>query len=544
MSADPKIRIDVRQISWIRPLAAEYSSNFSSVAALYAGDPEKPDAWRDAIARSRRHPRQRDALVSILCEQLKRRGAPAEALAAAASFASDDTVAVVTGQQAGAFGGPLYTILKAITAIQLARRTAAEQGISVVPVFWVEAEDHDWAEVRSTTVLDGELQPKEIALPDPVGAGELPVGALMLDGTGESLDGLLGALPATDFSDWVSAIVRGAYADGTGAGTAFARLLDAVLGKYGLVVFESNDPAAKPLVADIFARELQFPGRTSSLASAAGAQLQGLGHQPQVTPATEAVALFRMDPKRRLLKRDGQVFSAGPAGADRFEPAALVAEAVDHPERFSPNVLLRPIVQDAIFPTICYVAGPSELAYLGQLRGAYEHFGIPMPLVHQRGSATLLDAASARFLTKHDVPFQDLQARDDSALNRLLRAQLPAEVEQALSEAVQHLHHAMERVISVVPAVDPTLAGAAKTTQGKIEHDLGALQNKVIQAAKKKDETLRRQFTRAQSQMFPSGQPQERTLGMVFFLNRYGPALTDRLIEELPLESGHYLLTL
>jgi len=541
LSADPKIRIDVRQISWIRPLAAEYSSNFNSLAALYAGDPLQPQAWHDAIRRSRQHPRQRHALASVLRAQLMRRGAPAEALAAAASLQDDNSVAVVTGQQAGAFGGPLYTVLKAVTAIQLARRTSAEHGIPVVPVFWVEAEDHDWAEVRSTTVLDAELQPKEITLPDPGGAGELPVGALALDNNASALDSLLATLPATDFTEWVSAALRAAYPDGVGAATAFARLLDTVLGKYGLVVFESNDQAAKPLVADIFARELQFPGRTSALAAAAGAQLQALGHQPQVTPAPDAVALFRMDPQRRLLRRDGNGFVAG---EDRFDATGLVAEAVDHPERFSPNVLLRPVVQDALFPTICYVAGPSELAYLGQLRGVYEHFGVPMPLIYQRGTATLLDSAAARFLAKYEVAFQDLQRRDDATLNRLLQAQLPKEVEGALAEAAQQLQQAMQRVIGVVPAVDPTLTGAARTTLGKMEHDLGALQNKVIQAAKKRDETLRRQFTRAQAQMFPSGQPQERTLGMVFFLNRYGPALADRLLEELPLESGHYLLTL
>ncbi|MDQ3419380.1 MAG: bacillithiol biosynthesis BshC, partial [Acidobacteriota bacterium] len=235
MSADPKIRIDARQISWIRPLAADYSTNFSSLAALYAGDPERTEAWRDAVARTRQHPRQRSVLASILREQLIRRGAPGEALAAAALLANDDAVAVVTGQQAGVFGGPLYTVLKAVTAIQLARRTSAEHGIPVVPVFWVEAEDHDWAEVRSTTVLDGELQPKEITLPDPRGAGELPVGALTLDATGDSLDALVSALAATDFTEWVSTTLRAAYANGMGAGTAFARLLDAVLGKYGLV---------------------------------------------------------------------------------------------------------------------------------------------------------------------------------------------------------------------------------------------------------------------------------------------------------------------
>ena len=479
----------------------------------------------------------------MVSAQLARRSAPAAAASSAARLADARAVAVVTGQQAGAFGGPLYTILKAVTAIQLARRTEAEHGVPVVPVFWVEAEDHDWAEVRSTTVLDAELQPKEITLSDTDGAGSLPVGALRLgDGITATLDDLREALPASDFSEWVTTTLRESYRAGESAGTAFARLLDTVLGPHGLVVFESFDPAAKPFVADLFARELQFPGRTAALAAAAGADLKARGHEPQVTPAPDSVSLFRMDPERRLLRRDGAGFAAGD---DQFDATALVSEAVDHPERFSPNVLLRPVVQDALFPTICYVAGPSELAYLGQLRGVYEHFGVPMPLVSQRGTATLIDSAAARFLTKYDLPFQDLQGRDDATLNRLLQAQLPRSVEEALAGADEQVKQVMQRIVAVIPAVDPTLAGAAKTTLGRMEHDLKALQNKVIQAAKKKNETLRRQFTRAQAQMFPSGQPQERTLGMVFFLNRYGPSLVDRLIEELPLEPGaHWVLVI
>ncbi|CAN5779595.1 bacillithiol biosynthesis cysteine-adding enzyme BshC [soil metagenome] len=543
MSADSKIRIDVRQISWIRPLASDYINKFETLARLYAGDPKSPAAWREAITRAGQHPRQRHEIAAVVRAQLMRRGAPAEAAAACATLEDDRAVAILTGQQAGAFGGPLYTMLKAVTAIQLARQTAADYGIPVVPVFWVEAEDHDWTEVRSTTVLDAELQPKEIALPDVAGAGELPVGALMLtEGVGATLEELLSTLAASDFREWISTTLRTSYAAGSGMGAAFARLLDAVLGPHGLVVFESSDPAAKPFVADIFARELQFPGRTTALAASAGAELESRGHQPQVTPAAESVALFRMDPARRLLRRDGDGFRAGD---DRFDATRIVGEAVDHPERFSPNVLLRPVVQDALFPTVCYVAGPSELAYLGQLRGIYEHFGVPMPLVYPRGTATLIDSATARFLSKYNLPFQDLQARDDATLNRLLQAQLPKAVEEALSGASEQVQRAMARVIEVIPAVDPTLAGAARTTLGKMEHDLRALHNKVIQAAKKRDDTLRRQFTRAQAQTFPAGQPQERTLGLVFFLNRYGPALVDRLIEELPVEPGdHWLLVI
>jgi bacillithiol biosynthesis cysteine-adding enzyme BshC len=534
--------IDVRRFSWIRPLAGDYANNFINVAALYAGDPTSREAWGAAITRAQQHGRRRVDVVQMLAAQQQRRDAPAEARAAAAQLGDASTVAVVTGQQAGVFGGPLFTLLKAITAIQLARRASSEHGVSVVPIFWVDAEDHDWDEVRSVTVLDANFQPKSVVLDEVEGAGQLPVSALKLtSGVDKVLGDLEAALARTDFTDWTMTGLRDAWRSGEGMASAFARWLERLLGPLGLVVFESADPAAKPLVADLFARELQFPGKTASLAASAGSLLSERGHQPQVVPQPESLSLFRLEGSRRPIRRQGDQFVVGD---NVHAPATLAAEAVEHPERFSPNVLLRPIVQDALFPTICYVPGPSELAYLGQLRGVYEHFGVPMPLMYPRASATLIDSAAARFLSKYEFPIEDLQPQDESGLNRLLQSQLPKTVEQALSEAEEAIRRTMQRVIEVMPDVDPTLAGASKTTLGKMEHDLHALQGKVIQAAKKRDETLRRQFARAQSQIFPMGHPQERTLGVVYFLNRYGPALIDRLLEELPLEIGkHWLLS-
>jgi bacillithiol biosynthesis cysteine-adding enzyme BshC len=254
------------------------------------------------------------------------------------------------------------------------------------------------------------------------------------------------------------------------------------------------------------------------------------------------VALFHLNGARQSIRRDGDRFMIGETA---FQLDALAEEARTNPARFSPNVLLRPIVQDTLFPTVCYVSGPSELAYLGQLRGVYEHFGIPMPLIHPRATATLVDSATARFLNRQLIPFEALRSRDESALNRLLQSQLPPEIEQSLKHAEDTLRAALQRVIDAMPALDPTLAGAAKTTMSKMEHDLKALQGKVIQSAKRRDETLRRQFTHAQALIFPLGHPQERTLTLVHFANRYGPALVDTLLRSLPLEMGkHWILTL
>jgi bacillithiol biosynthesis cysteine-adding enzyme BshC len=534
--------IDLRRLGWVRPLAAEYAHNFPNVAPLYAGDPARPDAWTAAIARAQQHARQREGVSAVVRAQQERRAASPEARAAATLLQNPQTVAIVTGQQAGAFGGPLFTLLKAITAIQLARRTAATYDVPAVAVFWIDAEDHDWKEVRSTTVLDANLQPRTVTIAELDGAGRLPIAALTLDERIQTtIDELRVALTPTSFTDWAIEAARSAWQPGVGMADAFARWLESLLGGHGLIVFESADAAAKPFVANLFARELQF-GRTAALAASAGQELLARGHQPQVVPHPDSLALFQLDGTRTPIRRQGESLVVGERA---LAPAALAAEAVDHPQRFSPNVLLRPVVQDTLFPTVCYVAGPSELAYLGQLRGVYEHFSVPMPLMYPRATATLIDSATRRFLSRYDVRMEDLQPQDESALNRLLQAQLPEDVEQALSEAEAAMRRTLERVIEVIPAVDPTLAGAARTTLGKMEQDLRGLQNKVIQAAKKRDETLRRQFARAQAQIFPLGQPQERTLGGVFFLNRYGPALVERLLEELPLEMGqHWVITI
>jgi uncharacterized protein YllA (UPF0747 family) len=186
------------------------------------------------------------------------------------------------------------------------------------------------------------------------------------------------------------------------------------------------------------------------------------------------------------------------------------------------------------------VAGPNELAYLGQLREIYAHFDVPMPLMYQRATATIVDSATLRFLTKYEVPLETLAPQDESALNQLLQDQLPPTVELALNNVGTVVEERMAEVASAVPQIDPTLQGTVESTLGKMQHDLRTLRTKVIHAAKRRDDTLRRQFQRAQVITFPNGHPQEREIGCVWFTNRYGPALVELLLEELPLEMGHH----
>ena len=521
------VPVEIRRLPWIKRLAADYAFDYARVADFFTGNPAESSAWQDAIARTQRHPRQRAAIAEILQAQQARRGAPAEAIAAAERLRDPATVAVVTGQQAGLFGGPLFALLKALTAMRLARRVSDEQGAPAVAIFWIDAEDHDWDEVKSCGALDADMKLAEVTLPPLPGAGEGPVARVRLDAAAaEAIDQLAALLAPTEFTPQLLDDLRAAYAPGTGMAEAFGRWMETVLGRHGLVVFDASDPAAKPLAAPLFAHEIEHAGATSRLASEAGAALVAKGYHAQVAPQADQTALFHVEGVRT-----GITVGEAPAHLDRVRA---------QPAAFSPNVLLRPLVQDTLFPTVCYVAGPSELAYLAQLRPVYAAFGVPMPLMCHRSTATILDSNAMRFLTRNNLPLESLRAQDEAVLNQLLEAQIPAGVTSSMDDAVRTVTGRMEALAQAVADLDATLEGAARSTAGRMQDDLKKLHGKIIQAAKRKDETLRRQFHHARAQAFPGGHPQERALGFVYFLNKYGPTLVDRLIDELPLDQAHH----
>jgi bacillithiol biosynthesis cysteine-adding enzyme BshC len=295
-------------------------------------------------------------------------------------------------------------------------------------------------------------------------------------------------------------------------------------------------------VAELFAREVEHAGETARLAAGAGDLLQARGYHAQVTPQADSLALFHLDSGRQPIRRSGSGFLVG----DRAESReGLIARVRSHPEEFSPNVLLRPLVQDTLFPTACYVAGPNELAYLGQLGRVYDAFALPMPLIQQRATATVVDSNALKFLTRHEFPLEALRAQDEGALNALLESQLPASIEASLHDAGRTVDERLTRLAAEVTALDPTLEGATRSTLGRMQDDLRKLHGKIIQAAKRKNETLRRQYHHAQAQAFPGGHPQEREIAFLYFLNKYGPVLVERLHDELTLDMGsHWVVTI
>lgn len=533
--------VDLHRLPWASKLYRDYTNNYGGLETFYSGSPTDKKDWANIIDKRRRM-RPTTKVASALSAQLAGRGAPLESRKAAKSLAEPETVAIVTGQQAGLFGGPLFTLLKAITAIKLARQVADEHDTNVVPIFWVDAEDHDLDEISKCQLLDQNLELKSITLTTTSKRRTTASSVRLEASCHETLAGLNELLPRTEFTSQLLTDLSDIYTEGTRIVDAFAQWLDKLLGPFGLVVFDASDPAVKPLVQSVFVDELKMPGETNRQASVSGAALVSRGYHSQVTPAEDTTALFHINDTRQLIHVSGDDFLI----EDRtIDANALLSEANSHPEHFSPNVLLRPIIQDTLFPTVAYVSGPSELAYLGQLRKVYERFRIPMPLIYPRTSATLVDRATLKFLNRYELDFEDLQPRDDSAINRILTSRLPAEIDVAINATDASIDKQLSVLESAVAAIDPTLTGVVKSTRNRMKRDLGTLKTKILQGAKRREETMRRQYDRARVQSFPGGQPQERNLSTVYFVNRYGPIFIERLLATLPTNPGrHWLINI
>jgi len=534
--------VDLRQLTWPDPLICDYCYNFERLEAFYVGSPITPTTLSKVIESRKSWETNKTHIGDIVTAQLQSRSAPPQALKAAEKLKERGTVAILTGQQAGLFGGPLFTLLKSLTAIALARQVEKDYNVAAVPVFWIDAEDHDLDEIRTCDLLDNDFNLHQVDLKLPQMHSGQPAASVPLpDSITQTIETLYKILPKTEFSQEIFEQLVKAYSPGTSLVEAFSRWLDIVLGPTGLVVFDSSDKTAKPLVRSIFTQELQSRGKVSGLATLAGKNLSALGYHSQVNPRTDSVAIFHIDQTRRPVRLRDNEFEIENT---TWTTEQLINEVQKSPGSFSPSVLLRPIVQDTLFPTIAYVAGPSELAYLGQLKQIYAEFKIPMPLVYPRLSATITDGATMKFLKRYKVNFETLQNQDDGVLNQLLADNLPSDLDNIMKDTEQSIYHLLQKIKTEVPLVDPTLTEAVQTTKKRIERDLQNLRSKIIKAAKRKNDTLQRQFYRARSLTFPKGKAQERNVAFLYFLNRYGPKLVDQLLANLPLKIGnHYLLS-
>jgi bacillithiol biosynthesis cysteine-adding enzyme BshC len=432
---------------------------------------------------------------------------------------------------------------KALGTLEIARRLADRRRHPVVPVFWVAADDHDFAEVRSVCALDGDGAIRNLRYaPRREPAGQ-PAFTIVLDETVARLVDELGkALAPTPSRDEMLGVVAECYQPGATLSGAFARLLSRLLPE--LVVLDSSDPLLKAAVSSVLAREVEEASPTSRLALEAGRALLAAGYHQQVPARAGFLNLFVLaEGERRALGLDADGIEVRGLGT-RMSIEEALHQIQSEPGPWSPNALLRPLVQDAMLPTAAYVGGPAEVAYHAQIGPVYAHFGLPRPVIVPRPSVTIVEPGPARALEKEGLSLPDLAGDPETLLSRWARQSYP-EVEAAFARTRDSLEQEMGAVEEHLGTLDPTLRAATAAARGRALHQVERLHEKAMRALKKRDQGRAARLRRTRDALFPGGALQERGLGLLGLVARLGPGFLGELQERVdPFARGHQVVRL
>ncbi len=534
--------IDYRQLAngetGVTQLFIDYLTDFEKVKEYFAGDFRSARDWKHIIEAVLGRPHDRSTLVRVLTEQNKENHCGIKTLANIDLLGNDNTVAIVTGQQLGLYTGPLYTIYKTITAIKLAEQLGQRYPqYNFVPVFWAEGEDHDFDEVSHLQVLSAanELQTLQY-LPGgkPLDRNPGPMANFILDAEIEKLHDAWGAaVQESDYKPALLNLLRSHYRPGNTMLRAFLGFMNHLFENSGLIVLNPLHPSLKALTRPVFRKELESIARTSQFVIDRSALLEEHYHaQIKAKPVNLFLihkgGRYLIEPREHdfSLKGTRQYFT-------REELERLIDET---PEVFSPNVVLRPVCQDSLLPTAAYIGGPSEIAYFAQLKPVYEHFGVVMPLIYPRASATILEEKIQNVLEKYQIEIIDLFARLDPILMRVAEQVSEVKVEALFGEMERKIRDAIQEGTFGITQIDPTLSGAITSLTQRIEAQLKVLKDKTQSAQQRRQDVSVRQIQKAAANIFPGAGFQERTFNVAYYVNKYGPDFVQWLSGEIAID--------
>jgi len=447
------------------------------------------------------------------------------------ALSSGKALCVTTGQQPGIFLGPAFTVYKALSVIALAERLTEYCGKQVVPVFWVAGDDHDFAEANHVHVLDRDHGVRKIQLdPRDGDASSLPLYRELLDeGIKDVLRTFADTLPHNDFFDDVGGWLEQQYAPGKSMAGAFAHSLAELLGDRGLVVFQPTHNEAKRVQSQWILKALERAEVLDRSLNNKASELNDRGAPvPVPIHPGDTLVMIEGSQGRDRLRMEGSRFVARRSG-ESWSLDELREILRKDPELFSANVLLRPVVEAAILPTVAYVAGPGELKYINQAEPVYEELDITPQTYLPRWSGVMVEPKVGRVLEKFNLSLEELNAPEGQIEGRLAADMVPNHLKTGLADLKNTLDEYSAGIVSEARKIDPTLekpaAGAFRQIQFKVEH----LEKRIASRIKAKNEITLRQIRDARNAVFPHGKPQERVFGFVQYLVRYGPTLLEQL---------------
>lgn len=528
-------------------LLVDYLEQHERVARFYNGSPFRFETYKRLTQELGDFSADREDLVKILLRQNRAFEADDQTIENIHRLSDPDTFAVVTGQQVGLFSGPAFTLYKAMTAVRVSQ-SLTNQGVKTVPIFWLATEDHDLEEVSQTSVLDGDYGQVHLHDAGKRPAPQSPVGRVKLSkAITEQLDRLELALPAGDDRTLLLADLRSAYQPGATWSEAFAKFFLRLFNRWGVVLLDPLDEEVHRLCVPVYQKALRQASELRSMLEERSAELARSGYHAQVHIAETSTLLFAEREGNRLPVHisppDAKRYSVGDVQSNSLEK--LENEINDHPLNFSANVLLRPVVQDTLLPTIAYVAGPSEVAYLGQAQVLYPAFGRPMPAIFPRSGFTLVDRRIERWIEKYQVVVDDVWKGKDHLSGRIAAAAFAVGWAERFDQAEQDLASLLGRLRKDIEILDPTLVDALKHAEEKIQYQVERLKGKMTRAALSRSEVLARHEQALLQALMPEKELQERMVSGVYFLGRAGYDLLDRLLEHIPADSSvHCIMNL
>jgi bacillithiol biosynthesis cysteine-adding enzyme BshC len=527
------------QIPHTSRLFLDFLSDFPKVQQFYPSSPYSSE-WQTPL---RRHydPERRVRVSDILERQNRAWGASEKTILNIARLRGGASAAL-TGQQVGLFGGPLFALYKALSAVKLAEQATAA-GVDCVPVFWLATNDHDLAEVNHTNFPGPGGTPQLVTAPS-YGVEDAPVGTIQfgdeITGVVEAAAELLGDSPVTE-------MLRESYRAGENFGSAFARLFARLFANWGVILLDPCDPELQAIAGPIYKAAIERAAEIDDALFERGKALERAGYHQQVKVTPSSTLLFTLHegariPVHRRVNGQSMDFLVGDR---KLTQAELLGQIAAAPHQFSPNVLLRPIVQDYLLPTQVYTGGTAEVAYFAQVAVVYERFLGQVTPILPRFSATLAEAKVQGLLERYDLSLTDVFAGEEALREKIASRILPPELQSAFDRAGANLEQSLAAIRKALVQLDKTLAEAADNAGSKMQHQLESLRGRAARAELRQTEIVGRHAQMLSASLYPNKTLQEREIAGVAYLARHGTDLLRELYATVHTDChDHQVITL
>lgn len=490
---------------------------------------------------------QRDALADALMEQNKEWGAPEQTLVNIDRLRDEDSVVVIGGQQAGLLTGPLYTVNKAISLIQLARKQERELGIPVIPVFWIAGEDHDFDEVNHVFMPGTDrtnLKKHKLGhhIYEKRSVSHIPKDEISAKAW---LDGVFGALPETFRTKELYHEVLNSLESSHTYTDFFARLMYQLFPDEGIVLVDSADRSIRLLESDYFVQMIQHRREIAEQVHLTRERLLQAGYAVALDTSPDDGNLFlQYAGERTLLQISGNGTWAGKQNECSLAETELLEIAKLQPERLSNNVVTRPLMQELLFPTLAFVGGNGEIAYWSAFKEAFHVLGLKMPPVLPRLSFTFSDAKLDKVLAQLALSHEEaILGGTEAKKAHWLATQMEPPLDKLFESVQASIIKTHEPLRELAAGIRDDIRQLAERNIRRIEQEINFLHSKMVQAVEDKYANRLAGFDYAGARLKPFGGLQERVWNPLELINRHGGSFISTLAAETcSFKEDHYIV--